>query len=169
MLLAADMISALCYVAVSLLFYDMFKPVSKRLSVLTVFFSLGSCAIVALGCLFHVAALVILRGAQYLNILTVHPLPALALMCLRLRAQVYGISLVFVGLSCLLIGYLILRSTFLPRIVGVLMAVAGLGWLTFLSPPLATHLSPYILAPGVLGEGTLIVWLLVIGVKQGAY
>jgi Domain of unknown function (DUF4386) len=73
-------------------------------------------------------------------------------------------SFVAFGVYCLLIGYLIFRSTFLPRTLGVLMAFAGLGWLTFLSPPLANQLTPYVFAPGVLGEGALTVWLLVKGV-----
>ncbi|HYS54640.1 MAG TPA: DUF4386 domain-containing protein [Thermoanaerobaculia bacterium] len=165
MLLAADLISVSCYVAVTLLFYEMFKAVNNRLSLLTAFFGFIGCGIVTFACIFHIAALFVLRGAQYLNILAVQPLPALALLCLKLRAQAYSISLVFFGFYCLLIGYLIFRSTFLPRIVGALMAFAGLSWLTFLSPPLAHHLSPYIVAPGLLGEGTLILWLLVIGVQ----
>ena len=165
MLLVADLISASCYLAVTLLFYEMFKPVNKRLSLLAAFFGLTSCAIVACASLFHVAALVVLRGAQYLNILALQPLPALALLFLKLRSQAYDVSLVFFGFYSLLIGYLIIRSTFLPRIVGALMAFAGLGWLTFLSPPLAQHLSPYIVAPGLLGEGPLILWLLVAGVN----
>ena len=74
-------------------------------------------------------------------------------------------NLIFFGLYCILIGYLIFRSTFLPRVSGVLMAFGGLGWLTFLSPPLANSLSPYILAPGILGEGSLTLWLLVMGVN----
>jgi hypothetical protein len=73
--------------------------------------------------------------------------------------------LVFFGFYCLLIGCLIFGSTFLPRFLGVLMAFAGLGWLTFLSPPLASHLSPYIFAPGILGEGALTLWLLGMGVN----
>jgi hypothetical protein len=78
--------------------------------------------------------------------------------------QVKGVHpLVFFGFYCLLIGYLIFRSTFLPRILGALMAFAGLGWLTFLSPPLAKYLYPYILAPGNIGEGALTLWLLAIG------
>ena len=68
-------------------------------------------------------------------------LQALALMFLELNAQAVNICFVFFGVYCLLIGYLIFRSTFLPRILGVLMAFAGLGWLTFLSPPLANYLS----------------------------
>jgi len=46
------------------------------------------------------------------------------------------------------------------------MALAGSGWLTFLSPPLAKYLSPYILLPGILGEGVLTLWLLVAGVNE---
>jgi hypothetical protein len=77
----------------------------------------------------------------------------------------YGIStLVFFGPYCLLIGYLIFRSTFLPRILGVLMALAGLGWLIFLSP-FANHLSTYLKALGFLAEASLMLWLLVKGVN----
>jgi hypothetical protein len=165
MVFAADLISALCYVAVTPLFYEMFQPVNKRLSLLTVFFSLMGCGAVAFACLFHIAALLVLRGAQYLNLLAVEPLQVLALMCLRLWAQAYNISLVFFGFYCLLIGYLIFRSTFLPRILGVLMVIAGVSWLTVLSPPFVNYLWPYIAAPGLIGEGTLTLWLLVIGVN----
>ena len=84
-------------------------------------------------------------------------------MCIRDRAQT--ITLVFFGLYCLLIGFLIFKSTFLPRILGVLMALAGLGWLTFLAPPLANALSPYVLVLGFLAELSLMLWLLVKGVN----
>src|SRR5262249_29933762 len=77
--------------------------------------------------------------------------------------------LVFFGFYCLLIAYLIFRSTFLPRILGALMALAGLGWLTFVSPALARYLSPYNMVPGILGEGSLTVWLLVMGVNAPAW
>jgi hypothetical protein len=73
--------------------------------------------------------------------------------------------LVFFGFYCVLIGYLIFRSSFLPSILGALMALGGLGWLTFLSPQLANYLAPYNLVPGMLGEGALTLWLLVVGVK----
>ena len=86
-------------------------------------------------------------------------------MFLKLNAQATDIYLVFFGLFCLLIGYLIFRSTFLPRILGVLMALAGLGWLTFLSPSLANHLSPYIVVARLIGELSLMLWLLVKGVN----
>ena len=72
-------------------------------------------------------------------------------------------ALPWFGVYCLLIGYLVFRSTFAPRFLGVLMATAGLGWLTFLSPSLARSLSPYNFAPGLIGEGALTLWLLVFG------
>ncbi len=74
-------------------------------------------------------------------------------------------SLVFFGIYCVLLGYLILRSIFLPRILGVLMLIAGLGWLTFLSTRLAHYLSPYHYIAGGIGEGLLTVWLLAAGVN----
>ena len=73
--------------------------------------------------------------------------------------------LVFFGIYCVLIGYLIYRSTFLPSFLGVVMAIAGLGWLTFLSPSLAKSLSPFIFLPGAVGEASLTLWLLIIGIR----
>jgi hypothetical protein len=75
-------------------------------------------------------------------------------------------SLVFFGTYCLLIGYLVYNSIFLPRFLGVLMALAGLGWLTYLIPSFAGSLVPYIYAPGVIGEGALTLWLLVFAVDE---
>jgi hypothetical protein len=130
---AAGLIAAMCYLVVTLLFYQIFKPVSRNLSLLAAFVSLVGVAIGPL--------------SQFL--------PALR----RIN------PLVFFGFYCLLIGYLIFRSTFLPRILSALMAFAGLGWLTFLSPPLANYLYPYNLLPGILGEGSLTLWLLLVGVN----
>jgi hypothetical protein len=79
--------------------------------------------------------------------------------------EVLDVGLVFHGFYCLLICYLIFKSTFLPRILGSLMALAGLGWLTFLPARLANYLSPYNMASALLGEGLLMPWLLVMGVN----
>jgi hypothetical protein len=88
------------------------------------------------------------------------------LAALTLEAfQVLNIGLVLHGFYCLLIAYLIFRSTFLPRILGAPMATAGLCWLTFLPTPLADSLSPYNMATALLAEGLVMLWLLVMGVK----
>jgi len=92
-------------------------------------------------------------------------LVGLSLEALEWHLWGVNIALVFHGLYCVLIGYLVLQSTFVPRILGVLMAIGGLAWLTDLSTPLTNHLSPYNVATGFLGEGSLMLWLLVIGVN----
>ena len=131
---AVDLIAELAYVGVTVLFYQIFKPVSRNISLLAAVFSLAGIANGALTA-FHRAPT------------TINPL-------------------VFFGFYCLLIGYLIMRSTFLPRILGVLMAIGGLGWLTFMSPTLPHSLYPYNLAPGMIGEGALTLWLLVVGLNE---
>jgi hypothetical protein len=92
-------------------------------------------------------------------------LVGLTFEALRLQPGGVNVAIAFSGLYCLLTGYLMFRSSFLPRVLGVLMACAGLGWLTFLSPPLARHLSPYNLASGLLAEGLVMLWLLVMGLN----
>ena len=162
---AALLINVACYIAVTLLFYELFKPVNSSLSLCAAFFSLVGCAIQAVSSAFFLAPLVVLRDAQSLSAFRVEQLQAPALMFFKLYAQAYDIGLVFFGVYCLLIGCLILRSTFLPRILGVLMAMAGLAWLTFLSPPLANYLSPYNMGLGALAELSLTLWLLGMGVN----
>jgi hypothetical protein len=92
-------------------------------------------------------------------------LVALAFEAVRWQPQGVNIAMVFVGFYCLLFGYLIFRSTFVPRILGVLMAFGGLGWLTYVSPPLVNYVSPYNLALGILGQESVMLWLLVMGVN----
>jgi hypothetical protein len=84
----------------------------------------------------------------------------------KLWPQSEGVEFVLIGVYCLLIGYLIFKSRFLPRILAALMALAGLGYLTFLSPALAKNLFPYNLSPGAIGQLSLCLWLLVIGVNE---
>jgi hypothetical protein len=119
-------------VVVTLLLYDIFKPVHRGLSLL-------AASLAFLGLTFE-----------------------------ALRWQPHGVNIAIVihGFYCLLIGYLIFTSTFLPRILGALMAFSGFGWLTFLSIPLVKHLSPYNLACAILAELSLMLWLLVKGVNE---
>ncbi len=133
---AAGLIAGFSYIVVTLLLYVIFKPVSRGLSLFAAIVSLVGCSIAPLS------------------------------MVVKLPGQPNDISLVFFGFYCLLIGYLIIRSTFLPRLVGALMLFAGLGWLTFLSPALARDLYPYGFVPGIIGEGALTLWLLFFGVDS---
>ena len=162
---AVGLIATALYIAVTVLFYGLFKPVNKTVSLLAAFFSLVGCAIQAFGSLFQVAPLVVLEGSPYLSVFKVDQLQAMALMSIKLNVQATYIYLVFFGLFNLLIGYLIFKSAFLPRILGVVMALSGLGWLTFLSPSVANYLLTYIEVLGIVAEASLMLWLLVKGVN----
>jgi uncharacterized protein DUF4386 len=131
--LTAAMIAGGFYIAVTVLFYFIFKPVSRNLSLLAAVISLAGILIGPLG--------------QFLPFLRISPL-------------------VFFGCYCLLIAFLILKSSFLPRFLGALLIFAGLGWLTFISPSIATPLAPYIFLPGIIGEGALTLWLVIFGVDE---
>ena len=163
---ALGLISQACYVALTALFYQLFKPVSRTLALLAAFFSLVAIAIQVFGSLFQLAPLVMLSGSPYLSVFNVKQLQALALLFLNLNAHIGSVYLGFFGLFLLLIGSLIFRSTFLPRILAAPITLAALGWLTFLWPPLANSLSTYIEVLGFIAEGSLMLWLLVMGVNS---
>lgn len=164
---ASCLIGVVFHIAWALLLYDLLKPVNRRLSLLAVFVILVGCAIQALTSLLYLAPLLVLTGGISVSAFTAEQLQALALVFLRLNGYAFNTYLVFFGLWCVLIGYLIFRSTFLPRILGILLAISGLGWMIYLSPPLAVHLFfPYIAGASALGEIPLLLWLLVVGVNE---
>ena len=86
-------------------------------------------------------------------------------MFTKLNTYAFDIYLVFFGFWCILIGYLIFKSTFLPRVLGVLLTISGLGWVTYLSPPLAHNVYPFIATASAIGEIPLELWLIVMGVN----
>jgi hypothetical protein len=162
---ASSLIGVAFHIAWALLMYELLKPVSRSLSLLAAFVILVGCAIQALTSLFYLAPLLVLTGGSSLSAFTADQLQAMALVFLRLNSYAFDIYLVFFGFWLALIGYLIFRSTFLPRALGVLVAISGLGWMTYLSPPLAKNLWPYIAAASALGEIPLELWLMVMGVN----
>jgi len=144
-----------------LLFYELFKPVNKSLSLLAVYFNIVATTMQAIMAISLLAPLVLLSGGHDLNAFTPDQLQTLAVAAMKLYTPIYTIALAFFGCYDLLIGSLTFKSTFIARPIGVLMGIAGLGWLTFFIPPMATHLFPYNLAAGLIGEGAIILWLLV--------
>jgi Domain of unknown function (DUF4386) len=147
-------VTLVCDTAVALLFYDLLKPVSRSVSLLAAVFRIMFVGVMAVTSLNYFGYLALVHDAH----------SAVAFL------TGYLVALVFFGFHCLLTGYLIFHSTFLPRFLGVLITLAGLGWLInsfahFFSPPLARLLWPGIVAAAILGEGSLTVWLVVMGVN----
>jgi len=167
---SADLISGLSYVGVTIFIYYVLKPVSRSLSLLGAFFGLAGVAIGGASWVIHLAPLLLLHGDQYLTAFTTSQLQAMSLAALTLQMQVFPIGMVFFGIQCISIGYLITRSTFLPRILGVLLAIGGTCYLivsfaNFLTPSLGPRLVPFIMPVALIGEGSLGLWLLVKGVN----
>ncbi|MGD0631455.1 MAG: DUF4386 domain-containing protein [Terracidiphilus sp.] len=130
---ATNLIASGCYAVLTVLFYSLFKPVNRWLSLLAALVSLGGCVVMTLA---------------------MFP-----------RTETPVSPLWFFGPYCLLIGYLVFKSTFLPRLLGVFMALAGVGWLAFLAPAIARSLTPYIEGLGIFAEVSLMLWLIVKGVN----
>jgi hypothetical protein len=148
--LAKMTVTLACDTGVALLFYNLLKPVNRNVSLLAAIFRLIFVAVMTVNFLNYVGPLDLFKSAHS---------PAAF-------NTGYGIALVPFGIHCLVTGHLIFRSNFLPRIIGILVALAGLGYLTFVWPPLGDRLFfPYILVPGVVGEGALTLWLMLVGVN----
>lgn len=169
--IAAELFMLMCTVALALIFYVLLRPVSRDLALLAVLFNLVSIAVEAVNEQRLLAALFPLGKAKYLAAFEPEQLRTLSSLSLRSYSHGFGISLLFFGCECLVLGYLIFRSGYLPKTVGILMQLAGWSYLvnTFallLSPRLAGWIFPTILVPALIGEASLCLWLLVRGVDE---
>ena len=168
--IAAEFFLLICAVALTLIFFVLLRPVSRELALLAVFFNLVSLAVEAAVQLYLVGALFPLGNAEYLRAFEPEQLYALASLSVKSHGYGFGVALIFFGCVCLIDGYLIFRSGFLPKAIGVLMQIAGLCYLTnsfalILAPTFANRIFPAILVPAFVGEASLCLWLLVKGVN----
>ncbi|HMF28199.1 MAG TPA: DUF4386 domain-containing protein [Candidatus Cybelea sp.] len=161
---AAALLGIAFYLVITALFYRLFTPVSRTLSLCAAFFSLTGCIIQAFALVFRLMPLIVLGDSAAFSAFQPDQLHALALISLNSYVRAYDISLVFFGFYLLQLAYLVFRSTFLPRWLAPVVAL-GLGWSVFLYPPLARALSPYVALSSV-GEVLLVLWLLVKGVDE---
>jgi len=163
---ASSLFGVVFHLAWAFLFFQLFKPVNRSVSFGAVIVILVGCALQAVAALLYLAPLLVLTAGSSLSALNQEQLQALAYMFLKLNSLAFNTYLVFFGLWCVLIGYLIFRSTFLPRILGLLLAIDGIGWMTFMSPPLGHYLFPIIAVASGLAEIPLQLWLLIFGVNN---
>jgi hypothetical protein len=168
--IAAEFFLLICAVALTLIFFVLLRPVSRDLALLAVFFNLVSVAVEAAVQLYLLGALFPLGKAEYLRAFEPEQLYALASLSVKSHSYGFGVALIFFGCVCLILGYLIFRSGFLPKALGVLMQIAGLSYLTdsfvlILAPTFANRIFPAVLVPAFVGEASLCLWLLVKGVN----
>jgi hypothetical protein len=168
--LAGEMLTCVCDVALAMILYVLLRPVNRNLALLAAFFRLTFIGIYGAAKLFEIAALAALGGTDYLKALNPQQLHELAYVSLKVHSLGYGASLLFFGVCCLLFGYLIHQSGYLPRTLGVLLVIGGTGYVVFslaqmLAPAFsARYLFPWIMLPAFPAELGLALWLVVKGV-----
>ena len=172
--IAGNLFHLACAIALALIFYALLRPVSRDLALLAAFFELVSISLEAAAKLPLLAALFPLGNAEYLKVFQPEQLHALAYLSIKSHAYGFGISLIFFGCACLVLGYLIFRSGYLPKFLGILMQIAGLSYLTnsfalVLAPAFADMISPAVLVPAFIGEMSLCLWLIVRGVNVASW
>lgn len=165
----ADSVMFLCDVALGVLLYVLLKPVSKTIALMAMCFRLTQAAVIAANLLNYYAASMLLHGSEHASTLGASQQHAFASLFLGLHSHGYDIGLLLFGVSCLLVGYLVYRSGYLPKFLGVLLVAAGATYLVgsytrFLFPLYVESVTP-IYAVAVLAEVSMCLWLLVKGVN----
>ena len=150
------------------LFYDLMKPVNRSVARLTAVIGLTGCGIKTMARLFYYAPLILLDGTSFAAIAPPQ-LEALSLAFIGINTQGAAIALIFFGFESILGGWLVLKSGFLPRFLGVLSMIGGLGWLTWFWPPLGystiMFVALFAIASLILTTG----WLFVRGVDDAKW
>ena len=165
----ADVSTYLLAIPLTLILYVLLKPVNGDLALLTVLLNLAQDAIGAANALSAYRPLQLLGSAGYLEVFSREQLEAMALLSLRGHSVGFAGALLFFGACCVVLGHLIYRSGFFPRLVGVLIAIAGVCYIVnsvavLLSSALSAILFPAILLPAFLGELSLALWLTAKGI-----
>jgi hypothetical protein len=171
---AGEILHLAADVAVAMILYALFRPVDRNIALLAAFMRLASDIVLAVASIGHFVALRLLGNAEYLKAFETDQLQSVAFLALRLHGDAYAICLVFFGFACLSLGYPIIRSSYLPRTLGMLLAIAGACYLVnsfayFLYPAFAAKLLPGILIPPFAAELSLSVWLIVKGIDASKW
>jgi len=172
--IAAQDLLLICALGLTFAWYVLLRPVNRQLALLAVLFAIASLAIEGVSALHLHAVLIPLSDAAYLQAVPPHTLQLTAYQSVVAHAQAFGLALVFFGVECIIIGYLLRRSGYFPKAIGTLMQIAGICYLVnsfamILSPSVQDAIFPYILLPPFIGESAFCLYLLVKGVKLAAW
>lgn len=159
-----------CDAAVTVLLYQILKPINKGLSLFAASFRLVTVAILGANLLYNFIPILLLNESAYLAPFNSEQLGALSLLYMKAHGFGYSLALVFFSVHCVVIGYLISKSTYIPKLIGILLIIAGLcyfinSYTAFLFPAISSKIFPAILIPALIAELSLSLWLLIKGVK----
>ena len=163
------MIEMAAQLATTAMFYDLLKPVNRSVARMSAIMGFVASGIKILARLFYYAPLILLSGAAYLSAIEPTQLAALSLASVKINSQAAAIALVFFGFETLLRGWLIFRSEFLPRFLGILSMIGGLGWLTYLWPPLGSQMFTGVALFAIVGVIATSGWLFIRGVDDAKW
>jgi hypothetical protein len=166
---ASDILMILSFLLLPLAFYLLFKPVGKRLASLVVIFVAVSVPLMLVNMLLYYAPLHILSGVDYLAVFSTDQLNALAMSSLTMYTTGVSLATLFHGLWLLPLGILVYRSGYFPKVLGILLMLACLGFVietiqSFLLPNLEVITYPGMVLE-ILGEFGFCGWLLIKGAK----
>ena len=168
--IVGDLLMQVLDVPVIVIFYYLLRPVSRSLALFATLLNLVQTAVLVMNKLNLMVPLFLLERSSYLAAFSPEQLHAISSLAIKAHAYGFAIGLIFFGFACLATGYLIFKSGYLPKILGLLLAMAGLSYLInsfalLLAPSLADAISPAILIPAFVGELLLTLWLILKGVN----
>ncbi len=168
---ATYLLEAACDITLTWAFYVLLRPVNREVALLAAFFGLVSTATFAIAEVFYFAPSFILGDLGYLSSFSTEQRNSLAMLSLRYYAYGSGVLMVFYGIASAIRGYLIFRSAYLPRFIGVLLMIAGAGFvirnlLLVLAPQAASGL---LLLPMFVAAVSLMVWMLTKGIDHSKW
>jgi hypothetical protein len=168
--IASEFLAVICTILLAMVYFFLLKPVSKELNLLAALFRLTAIIVQTVSLVYLVTALFPLANAAFTKAFTPEQLNALTSLAIRSHGYGYSVALLFTGCTFLVHGYLIFKSGYLPRVLGIMIQIAGLGYISngfaiILYPAMANMVFLAIILPVFIGETSLSLWLLVKGVN----
>lgn len=163
---AIFMIEMACQIGTTAATYELLKPINRSLAATAAIFGYVGSGIKILARLFFYAPLFVLSGSSYLSAFNHGQLEVISSLLIRINDLGAGTACIFFGINSMIVGYLMLRATFLPRVLGMLGVIGGAGWLSYLYPPLASKVFMPVALFALVGCAVTIGWLLIRGVDE---
>jgi len=167
--IVGDLLMQVFDIPVIVVLYLLLKPLNKGLALTATYINLIQTAVLVANKLNLLVPLFLLGGSSHLTSFSAAQLQSLSYLAIKAHTYGFAVGLIFFGVACVLRGYLLFKSGYVPKILGVLMLLAGLSYLInsftlLLAPSFAAVLSPGILLPAFVGELSFSLWMIVKGI-----